>query len=113
MGMLEKKKAPAKRKSLLTHTPGGVVVKNQVDRETIIKNVRRAAPQKKAAEKTTSIRISVKTRNALNSLVTLGEADTVNALLDQLVAQKLESLRPDQQRTYDVINDVASKRDTK
>jgi hypothetical protein len=53
----------------------------------------------------------VTTRNALNSLVTLGEADTVNTLLDQLITQKLESLRPDQQRTYAIINGVATKRD--
>jgi hypothetical protein len=114
MGMLEKKPATTKRKSLLKHTPGGVQVENQVDRETIIQDVKKeTAPKKKAAEKTTSIRISISTRNALNSLVTLGEADTVNELLDQLVTQKIESLRPDQQRTYEIINDVASKRDTK
>lgn len=113
MGMLEKKPAQKTGKSLLRHTPGGVEVENQVDRESIIQSVNAttAAPKKKPAEKTTSIRISVSTRNALNSLVTLGEADTVNTLLDQLVTQKLESLRPDQQRTYDIINGVASKRD--
>lgn len=112
MGMLEKKPAPKTGKSLLRHTPGGVEVENQIDRESIIQSVKEtAAPKKKPAEKTTSIRISVTTRNALNSLVTLGEADTVNTLLDQLITQKLESLRPDQQRTYDIINGVATKRD--
>lgn len=107
MGMLEKKPAQKTGKSLLRHTPGGVEVENQVDRESIIQSVKETA----APKKTTSIRISVTTRNALNSLVTLGEADTVNTLLDQLITQKLESLRPDQQRTYDIINDVATKRD--
>lgn len=112
MGMLEKKPAQKNGKSLLRHTPGGVEVENQVDRESIIQSVKEtAAPKKKPSEKTTSIRISVTTRNALNSLVTLGEADTVNTLLDQLITQKLESLRPDQQRTYDIINGVATKRD--
>lgn len=112
MGMLEKKPAQKTGQSLLRHTPGGVEVENQVDRESIIQSVKEtAAPKKKTAEKTTSIRISVTTRNALNSLVTLGEADTVNTLLDQLITQKLESLRPDQQRTYDIINGVATKRD--
>jgi hypothetical protein len=112
MGMLEKKPAQKTGKSLLRHTPGGVEVENQVDRESIIQSVKEtAAPKKKPAEKTTSIRISVTTRNALNSLVTLGEADTVNTLLDQLITQKLESLRPDQQRTYAIINGVATKRD--
>lgn len=112
MGMLEKKPAQKTGKSLLRHTPGGVKVENQVDRESIIQSVKEtAAPKKKPAEKTTSIRISVTTRNALNSLVTLGEADTVNTLLDQLITQKLDSLRPDQQRTYDIINGVATKRD--
>ncbi|MFD1397758.1 DUF5388 domain-containing protein [Lacticaseibacillus suilingensis] len=112
MGMLEKKPTQKTGKSLLRHTPGGVEVENQVDRESIIQSVKEtAAPKKKPAEKTTSIRISVTTRNALNSLVTLGEADTVNTLLDQLITQKLESLRPDQQRTYDIINGVATKRD--
>lgn len=112
MGMLEKKPAQKNGKSLLRHMPGGVEVENQVDRESIIQSVKETAtPKKKPAEKTTSIRISVTTRNALNSLVTLGEADTVNTLLDQLITQKLESLRPDQQRTYDIINGVATKRD--
>ncbi|EPD12087.1 hypothetical protein Lpp48_00315 [Lacticaseibacillus paracasei subsp. paracasei Lpp48] len=88
MGMLEKKPAQKTGKSLLRHTPGGVEVENQVDRESIIQSVKEtAAPKKKPAEKTTSIRISVTTRNALNSLVTLGEADTVNTLLDQLITE--------------------------
>lgn len=110
--MLENKPATTKRKSLLQHTPGWV--ENQVDRETIIQDVKKEAEsKKKVAEKTTSIRISVYTRNGFNSLVTLGEADTVNDLVEQLITQKIESLRPDQQHTYDIIIDVASKRDTK
>lgn len=112
MGMLQKKPAekPAAKKPLLTHTPGGVEVLNQVDRETIMKTVRESSTKpapKKPAEKTTSIRISVSTRNALNSLVTLGEAETVNQLLAQLVAQKLESLSESQRNTFNVINEVA------
>lgn len=110
MGMLEKKPAATPRKPMLTHTPGGGEVENQVDRETIVSGMQTAMPKKKA-EKTTSIRISVSTRNALNSLVTLGSADTVNALLDELITAKIESLTPDQQRTYDIINDVATQRD--
>ncbi|WP_407895166.1 DUF5388 domain-containing protein [Lacticaseibacillus sp. N501-2] len=112
MGMLEKKTTHRTGKSLLRHTPGGVEVENQVDRESIVRSVKETTtPKKKPAEKTTSIRISVTTRNALNSLVTLGEAETVNALLEEFITQKLESLRPDQQRTYDIINGVATKRD--
>ena len=110
MGMLDKNPATKQKKSMLTHTPGGVEVENQVARETIINSVRRDMPKKKA-EKTTSIRIAISTRNALNSLVTLGSADTVNALLDELITTKIESLSPDQQRTYDIINDVATQRE--
>lgn len=106
MGMLNKS-GSTQRKSLLTHTPGGVEVANQVGRDEIVKQAR-SKTAKRQTQKTTSIRISVSTRNALNSLVILGEGDSVNALLDSLITEKLESLRPDQRRSYEIINSVAS-----
>lgn len=52
MGMLEKKAAHKTGKSLLRHTPGGVEVENQVDRESIVRSVKETtAPKKKPAEK--------------------------------------------------------------
>lgn len=51
MGMLEKKPAGTNRKSLLKHAPGGVQVENQVDRETIIQDVKKGPAPKKRPPK--------------------------------------------------------------
>lgn len=50
MGMLEKA-GSKERQITLRHTPGGVEVENQVDRESIIQSVKEtAAPKKKPSE---------------------------------------------------------------
>lgn len=105
MAMLKKDNTP-KRKNLLTHNPP-IEVENQVDRDRFLKATLKPV-KTPAARSTTSVRVTTATRDLLNALVTIGEGDSVDDIIASLVNEKVETLRPDQQRALTVILDMAS-----
>lgn len=115
MGMLDKSKSAPKPKKrpLLTHVPGEVVIENQVDRSAILpqsEEPKASTTNETSKADTTSIRIATTTRDQLNSLVTMGEAQTVNDMIAQLVTARIESFTDDELAKFNMILKVARSR---
>lgn len=68
---------------------------------------RKPSPKPVAAEKTTTVRVSVGMKNKLNALVTMGVADSVDQLTDVLIDEYVTNiLSKDQKKQLEIILDL-------
>lgn len=69
-------------------------------------------PKRRHAQDITSVRVTKQTRNKLNALIQMGNADNVDLLIDILIDEYIEhTLTKEEKKTFTIVHDILRKRE--
>lgn len=109
MSDLLRKKNPKRIEKGVTVTP-----KTTFTMDELPKPPGDTPPAPKPAAQTTSIRVSVATKDRLNAMITMGLADTVDQMTDMMLGEYIANiLTKDQKKQLDFIYDLYAKKNKK